>query len=90
MPVSAYFKGHGSEVMSNMEKEYGPEKAKRVFYATANKRKAKPKSMRSGGMVGATGVYKLHDGEMVLPGRIARHLNNMMVEHMMKGRFKKA
>jgi len=39
MPISKYFGGHGSEVMSNMKKSYGPEKAKRVFYATANKRK---------------------------------------------------
>lgn len=38
MPVSKYFKGHGSEVMANMKKRYGPEKGKSVFYATANKR----------------------------------------------------
>lgn len=38
MPVSKYFSGHGSEVMSNMKKEYGDEKGERVFYATANKR----------------------------------------------------
>ena len=39
MPLSKYFKGHGEEVMSNMQKEYGAEKGKKVFYATANKRK---------------------------------------------------
>lgn len=38
MPVSEYYKGHGDEVMSNMTKEYGPDKGKRVFYATANRR----------------------------------------------------
>lgn len=29
----------GQKVMANMVKEYGPEKAKSIFYATANKRK---------------------------------------------------
>jgi hypothetical protein len=38
MPVSKYFKGHGEKVMSNMKKQYGPEKGKQVFYATANKK----------------------------------------------------
>lgn len=38
MPVSEYYKGHGDEVMSTMTKEYGPDKGKRVFYATANRR----------------------------------------------------
>lgn len=37
MPISKYYAGHGDEVMANMRKQYGPEKAKRVFYATANK-----------------------------------------------------
>lgn len=37
MPVSKYFKGHGSKVMTNMQKEYGAKKGTRVFYATANK-----------------------------------------------------
>jgi hypothetical protein len=46
-PVSKYFKGHGEEVMSNMEKEYGKDEGKRVFYATANKRdKKKRKNKR--------------------------------------------
>lgn len=39
MPVNAYYKGHGSEVMANMTSEYGAKKGKQVFYATANKRK---------------------------------------------------
>jgi hypothetical protein len=38
MPISKYYKGHGSEVMSNMKKEYGEKKGEQVFYATANKR----------------------------------------------------
>lgn len=42
MPIGKYFGGHGSEVMSNMVKEYGTKKGKSVFYATANKRKEKP------------------------------------------------
>ena len=29
----------GKKVMSNMVKEYGPEKAKEVFYASINKKK---------------------------------------------------
>jgi hypothetical protein len=38
MPISKYYKGHGSEVMSSMKKQYGEEGGKRVFYATANKK----------------------------------------------------
>ena len=39
MPLSRYFKGHGQEVMDNMQDEYGDKKGKSVFYATLNKRK---------------------------------------------------
>lgn len=39
MPLSKYFEGKGEKVMSNMKKEYGSEKGKKIFYATANKRK---------------------------------------------------
>lgn len=42
MPTKAYFGGHGNEVMSNMKKQYGEEKGKQVFYATANKKGQKP------------------------------------------------
>lgn len=42
MPVSQYFKGHGDEVMANMQKEYGGKKGESVFYATANKKGQKP------------------------------------------------
>ena len=38
MPLSKYYKGHGSEVMQKMTKKYGKKKAKKVFYTTANKR----------------------------------------------------
>lgn len=38
MPVNEYYKGHGTEVMQNMQDQYGKDKGKRVFYATANKR----------------------------------------------------
>lgn len=45
MPIDEYFGGHGEEVMASMKKTYakkgGAKKAKRVFYATANKQKAK-------------------------------------------------
>lgn len=39
MPLSKYYGGHGEKVMANMQKEYGEKEGKRVFYATANKRK---------------------------------------------------
>jgi hypothetical protein len=40
MPINKYYKGHGSEVMSKMTKQYGADKGKQVFYATANKNPA--------------------------------------------------
>lgn len=40
MPISKYFKGHGEKVMKAMKEEYGEKKGERIFYATANKRKA--------------------------------------------------
>lgn len=43
MPISRYFKGHGSEVMADMKDRYGDKKGESVFYATANKRGQKPK-----------------------------------------------
>ena len=50
MPLSKYFGGRGEKVMANMKKTYpNPEKAKRVFYATANKKKKKKR--RYGGKV---------------------------------------
>lgn len=49
MPIGAYFHGGGNDVMNRMLQEYGPEKGKKIFYATANKRKAKP--MAYGGVV---------------------------------------
>ena len=45
MPIDKYFKGSGSKVMRNMKKEYGDKKGESVFYATANKKKMKPKSV---------------------------------------------
>jgi hypothetical protein len=41
MPLHNYFKGSGAKVMGNMKKEYGGQKGKQVFYATANKMKKK-------------------------------------------------
>lgn len=43
MPKSEYFKGHGDEVYESMKKRYGSKKGESVFYATANKRKMKPR-----------------------------------------------
>lgn len=42
MPISAYYKGHGNQVMAGMKKKYGAN-AERVFYATANAKGMKPK-----------------------------------------------
>jgi hypothetical protein len=42
-PVKAYFKNKGEKVMRSMKREYGSEKGEEVFYATANKRKMKPR-----------------------------------------------
>jgi len=42
MPLNKYYGGHGEQVMTNMQKEYGSKKGKQVFYATANARGAKP------------------------------------------------
>lgn len=39
MPLDRYFKGKGAQVMANMQREYGADKGKQVFYATLNKRK---------------------------------------------------
>jgi hypothetical protein len=38
MPVSEYYKGEGTKVMSDMKRRYGDKAGERVFYATANKR----------------------------------------------------
>ena len=43
MPLSGYYHGKGRKVMKAMKARYGAEKGERVFYATANKRKQKPK-----------------------------------------------
>jgi hypothetical protein len=47
MPRSKHYKGHGDEVYRSMRKTYGDEDtAKRVFYATENKRKSKSERKR--------------------------------------------
>lgn len=40
MPISKYYKGHGTKVMKAMKDEYGEKKGESVFYATANKQKS--------------------------------------------------
>ena len=49
MPLSKHYGGHGSEVMESMKKTYGPEKAKRVFYATENKMASHLNDMKAKG-----------------------------------------
>jgi len=39
MPLHSYYGGSGKKVMRKMKKTYGAKKGKRVFYATANKRR---------------------------------------------------
>lgn len=39
-PISKYYSGHGEKVAKDMKKRYG-KRWKEVFYATANKAKAK-------------------------------------------------
>jgi len=46
MPVKEYYKGSGDKVMKEMQERYGEEEGKRVFYATANKRKMNPKDKK--------------------------------------------
>jgi hypothetical protein len=57
MPIDEYFEGKGEKVMTSMKETYankgGAKKAKRVFYATANKRKkqkaqAQAKALKEG------------------------------------------
>lgn len=45
MPVSAYYGGHGREVMAEMKKRYG-KRGERVFYATAKAKDQEPKRKR--------------------------------------------
>jgi hypothetical protein len=51
MPIPAYFKGDGRQVMRDMIRRYGKKKGRRVFFATANKQGLTPqdkhKAMRS-------------------------------------------
>lgn len=49
MPLSKHFGGHGAAVMASMAKTYGPEKAKRVFYATENSMKDHLNKMKASG-----------------------------------------
>ena len=47
MPVSAYFKGRGDEVMRSIREahpDYDKKRVKSEFYATANKTGMKPKN----------------------------------------------
>lgn len=45
MPVSAYYGGHGREVMAEMKKRYG-KRGENVFYATAKAKGQEPKHKR--------------------------------------------
>ena len=37
-PISAYFKGHGAQVLASMKAKNGDKEGEREFYATANSR----------------------------------------------------
>lgn len=45
MPLSAYFSGHGEQVMHRLKRRYGPKAGERIFYATAKKRGQEPQSL---------------------------------------------
>jgi hypothetical protein len=50
VPVRKHYEGHGDKVMASMRRTYkDPETAKRVFYATENKRKNEKKRGRKRG-----------------------------------------
>jgi hypothetical protein len=49
MPISRHYEGHGDEVMSSMKRTYGDtDTAKRVFYATEQKKKSKKRARKQG------------------------------------------
>jgi hypothetical protein len=52
VPLSKYFKGKGEAVMESMQEQYGADKGKQVFYATANKSGMKPKKKRKRKLIG--------------------------------------
>jgi len=79
MPVGKYFGGKGSEVMASMKEEYGAEKGKHVFYATAAKR-GMP-HYEQGGIVKKTGPAVVHQGELIIP---TDHPKRSAVEDLLK------
>ena len=58
-PIGEYYGGHGSKVMKSMKSQYGEKKGKQVFYATANKMKAKD-HMPSGATQSPSGDIAAH------------------------------
>lgn len=42
MPINQYYSGNGEAVLRHMVDQYGPKKAKSVFYALAAKKKLRP------------------------------------------------
>ena len=65
MPVGKYFKGHGTEVMANMQKEYGMKKGKSAFYATAKKRGMKSALPKGSSLSPKGDIGKLRGKEAV-------------------------
>ncbi len=45
MPLSAYYKGKGPQVLRAMRRRYGHERGTRIFYATAHARGLAPKAV---------------------------------------------
>lgn len=60
MPVESYYRGKGRKVMKSMTEQYGEEKGKRVFYATAKKKGQEPperkKKRRANARIGAAAL----------------------------------
>src|SRR5579872_6004816 len=102
MPINKYYKGHGSEVMNNMKKEYGDKKGKEVFYATANKKgltaedaaedikenhMAAPQKTRIQKLIEAIKSKRWHDAN-VLTSRILEDKVMVRLDEERKGMFK--
>lgn len=46
MPISAYYGGHGRQVMAEMVRQHGRKAGERMFYATAHAKGQTPKGTK--------------------------------------------
>ena len=82
MPISKYFSGHGSQVMSDMKDKYGEKKGKQVFYATANKKNQNPSGENENSNSQANGAAAVEreqvdgNGKRSVTRRLMQNLRN--------------